>query len=207
MLFYRDWQLKSNVIDYYPWNFTAGSPWLFDRWFCHYEKFFDKEKFLSTHFLFITPNKWYHLSLDVISCHKKLSISITSSWNDLKCRLRFYRSNLIANYLYRSGYFKPHNFTKNGLTLVFEPGADLEFSRGGGGFSKNFPKFWRLFSFRSTKLIFRALPKHCFAPILGKFCAPQANFWKNSKKSRFWALFEKFWQKNCVFLARAPPRS
>ena len=42
----------------------------------------------------------------------------------------------------------------------FEPGADLGFSRGGGGadFQKNVQKFCRPF-FRSTKLIFRAIPK------------------------------------------------
>ena len=56
-------------------------------------------------------------------------------------------------------------------------GADLGFSReggGGGGFSKNFDDLF--FFFRSTKLIFRALSKHCFGPTLAKFCAPQANF-------------------------------
>ena len=48
-------------------------------------------------------------------------------------------------------------------------GADLGFSRGGADFQKKFENFDDLF-FRSTKLIFRALPKHCFAPILaGKF--------------------------------------
>ena len=32
----------------------------------------------------------------------------------------------------------------------------------------------------------------------------QANFWKNSQKSHFWALFEKFWQKNrVIFGARS----
>ena len=57
-------------------------------------------------------------------------------------------------------------------------GADLGFSRGGGAdFQKIFQNFDDLFFFfRSTKLIFRALPKHCFAPILAKFSAPQANF-------------------------------
>ena len=53
-------------------------------------------------------------------------------------------------------------------------GADLGFSRGGGAdFQKILTTF---FFFRSTKLIFRALPKHCFAPILAKFSAPEANF-------------------------------
>ena len=61
--------------------------------------------------------------------------------------------------------------------------------------------------FRSTKLIFLALPKHCFAPILAKFSAPHPNFWKNSQKSRFWALFEKFGQKIAFFFgARSPSK-
>ena len=55
-------------------------------------------------------------------------------------------------------------------------GVDLEFSRGGADFQKIFQNFGDFFFFRSTKLIFRALPKHCFAPILAKFSAPQANF-------------------------------
>ena len=58
---------------------------------------------------------------------------------------------------------------------IMEPGADLGFSRGGADFQKKFENFDDLF-FRSTKLIFRALPKHCFAPILAIFSAPQANF-------------------------------
>ena len=60
-------------------------------------------------------------------------------------------------------------------------GGSRIFSRGGGGggfadFQKIFQNFDDLFFFRSTKLIFRALPKHCFAPTLAKFSAPQANF-------------------------------
>ena len=58
--------------------------------------------------------------------------------------------------------------------IVIRGGSRI-FSRGGGGFSKKFENFDDFF-FRSTKLIFRALPKHCFAPILAKFSAPQANF-------------------------------
>ena len=60
------------------------------------------------------------------------------------------------------------------------PGADLGFSRGGGAdFQKIFQNFDDLFFFRSTKSIFRALPKHYFALILAKFSAPQAKFLKN----------------------------
>ena len=51
-------------------------------------------------------------------------------------------------------------------------GGSRIFSRGGADFLEA-----GLF-FRSTKLIFifRALLKHCFALILAKFSAPQANF-------------------------------
>ena len=86
-------------------------------------------------------------------------------------------------------------------------GGSRIFSRGGGGFSKNFPKFWRtFFFFRSTELIFGALPKHCFAPILAKFSAPQANFWKTGEKSRFWHFLENFDKKTRFFGARSPSK-
>ena len=81
--------------------------------------------------------------------------------------------------------------------------ADLGFSREGGGI---FKKFCRPF-FRSTKLIFRALPKHCFVHILAKFSAPQAKF-KKKKQARkaflgtFWKMLTK---KNRVFSVRSPP--
>ena len=91
--------------------------------------------------------------------------------------------------------FMFHGFDFNQTFVVpfVQSGADLGFSRGGGRIFKKFSKILTtFFFFRSTKLIFRALPKHCFAPILAKFSAPQANFSKNSQKSRFWALFEKF---------------
>ena len=91
---------------------------------------------------------------------------------------------------------------------IFKSGADLGFSRGGGAdFQKKIENFDDLFFFRSTKLIFRALPKHCFAPVLAKFSAPQANLKKTVKKAVIWPLFEKFRQKIAFFLARAPPQS
>ena len=64
-----------------------------------------------------------------------------------------------------------------------ESGADLEFS------SKNFRKFVDLF-FRSTELIFRALPKHCLVPVLAKLSAPQAKFCK--KKTGQKGVFRNF---------------
>ena len=65
-------------------------------------------------------------------------------------------------------------------------GGSRIFSRG--RIFKKFSKILTTLFFRSTKLIFRALPEHCFAPILAKCSAPQANFWKNSQKSRFWVV-------------------
>ena len=52
------------------------------------------------------------------------------------------------------------------------------FSRGGADFQQKKSKILTTFFFRLTKLIFRALSKHCFAPILAKFSAPQAKFRK-----------------------------
>ena len=68
-------------------------------------------------------------------------------------------------------------------------------------FQKIFQNFDDLFFFRSTKLIFRALPKHCFAPILAKFSAPQANFKKKTVKK---AVFGHF-LKNFAFFWHALP--
>ena len=70
----------------------------------------------------------------------------------------------------------PKQSIKSGSRIKFLPkfslryrGGSRIFSKGGGGGAD------QIF-FRSTKLIFRALPKHCFAPTLAKFSAPQPNF-------------------------------
>ena len=63
-------------------------------------------------------------------------------------------------------------------------GGSLGFSRGGADFQKIFQNF-DLFV-RPTKLTFRALPKHCLAPILAKkFCAAGKFLKKQSKKPFF----------------------
>ena len=63
----------------------------------------------------------------------------------------------------------------NHRTTIITRGGSRIFSRGGGAdFQKIFQNFDDLF-FRSTKLIFQALSKHCFAPTLAKFSAQQAN--------------------------------
>ena len=96
-------------------------------------------------------------------------------------------------------------------------GGSRIFSRG-GGLSKKFENFDDLFFFlgrpnwffelsQSTPYFELSQSTPCFPPILAKFTAPQANFWKNSQKSRFWALLEKIWQKNRVFFgARSPSK-
>ena len=85
-------------------------------------------------------------------------------------------------------------------------GADLGFSRGGRGrIFRKFRKFCRPFFLRSTKLIFWALVNLYKDPILTKFSAPQAKFWKKTgQKRRFRTIFGKCWQKNCVFSAHNP---
>ena len=84
---------------------------------------------------------------------------------------------------------------------------------GGGGWGSDFQKKFESFDdffFRSTKLIFRALPKHCFAPF---FCL---NFLlrrrqifekKTVKKAVFGHFLKNFDKKIAFFLARAHPQS
>ena len=65
----------------------------------------------------------------------------------------------------------------------------MDLGGGGVGFSKRKIKLKNFF--RSTKLIFRALPKHYKDPILDNFSAPQGKLEKMAKKG--------------VFSVRAPP--
>ena len=76
--------------------------------------------------------------------------------------------------------------------------------RGG---SRIFSRGDTTFFFRTTKLIFRALPKQCFVcPYFGKFSAPQANFWKKQSKKPF--FFLKNFDKKIAFFfgARSPSK-
>ena len=117
------------------------------------------------------------------------------------------KKNFWGNLIFWSG--QSRNFLKF-INHCYDQGRISDFLEGGGAnFQKKIRKFWRpfFFFFRSTKLIFRALPKQCFAPILAKFSAPQANFWKNSQKSRFGHFLKNFDKKIAFFLARAPPQS
>ena len=83
-------------------------------------------------------------------------------------------------------------------------GGSRIFSRGGGGgrIFKKSSKILTTFFFRSTtKLIFRALPKHCFAPILAKFKK------KQSKKPFFWHFLKNVDKKIAFFFgARSPSK-
>ena len=102
-----------------------------------------------------------------------------------------------------------NNRSSNPQTKFHCRGGSRIFSRGGGGFSKKIRKFWRPFFFLGRPNWFLELSQSTFLPPfwLNFLCRRQIFEKKNSQKSRFWALFEKFWQKNCVFLARAPPQS
>ena len=81
---------------------------------------------------------------------------------------------------------------------VFRGGSRI-FSRE-GGFSKTFREFWRPF--------FLGRPNwFSEVPVVGKFSAPQANFWKKaSQKKPFLGTFQKILTKKSRFLlVRAPP--
>ena len=92
--------------------------------------------------------------------------------------------------------------------LLCVRGGSRIFSRGGGtDFQKNFQNFDDLFFFRSTKLTFELSQSTVLPLFWQNFLRRRQIFEKNSQKSRFWALFEKFWQKNSVFFgARSPSK-
>ena len=101
-------------------------------------------------------------------------------WSVEKRKKQFVSSDIQIDYCKRVKQIKQLNFGK------YTRGGSRIFSRGGGGgFSKSFPKFWR--------------------PFLQNFLRRRQIFETNSQKSRFWALFEKLWQKNRVFFWRAFP--
>ena len=90
------------------------------------------------------------------------------------------------------------------LLIVLSRGGSRIFSRG-AGFQKISKILTTLF-FRTTKLIYRALPKYYKDSIMTKNSAPQAKCEKKRTKKEFLDTFWKnFDQKNRVILARAPP--
>ena len=116
--------------------------------------------------------------------------------------LNFFRKPpwIASKFIHEGKWTTTRLLVYRGLTLNVRGGSRI-FSRGGGGFSKILSAFF----FRSTELIFRAIPTHSLVPVLAKISAPLAKFWKNCPKNAFLVLFGKFLPKNCVFLARAPP--
>ena len=90
--------------------------------------------------------------------------------------------------------------------ILFRGGSRI-FSRGGADFQKIFENFVDLF-FRSTKLIFRALPKHCFVPIFGYiFCAAGKILKKQAKNGVFRHFLEIIDQKIAFFRRALPPQN
>ena len=90
------------------------------------------------------------------------------------------------------------------LSHTTKQGRISDFLEGGGRIFKKNSKTLTTFFFSSTKLIFRALPKHCFAPIFAKFSAPQESLKKTGQKGVFMHFLKKFDQK-IVFFWRALP--
>ena len=84
-------------------------------------------------------------------------------------------------------------------------GADLRFSREGGGGVCGFSKIFEFF-FRSFKLLSRELSKAVNSPYFGKNFSAAGKIFekKNRPKRRFWALFGHFWTKKLRFFG-APP--
>ena len=76
--------------------------------------------------------------------------------------------------------------------MITSRGGSRIFSRGGGADFLKIVENFDDFFFRSTKLIFRALPKHGFVPIWPNFLRRRQNFEKTGQKRRFWALFGNF---------------
>ena len=92
---------------------------------------------------------------------------------------------------------------------LFHPGGGSRiFSRGGGEFSKNFPKFWRPFFFKVDQIDFSSSPKALFCPYFGKiFCAAGKFLKKQSKKpflNTFWKILTK--KSRFFFGARSPSK-
>ena len=77
------------------------------------------------------------------------------------------------------------------VLLVLPRDGSRIFSRGGGGLI--FKNFVDLVIFRSTKLIFRALPEVFSRKFLRRRTAIR------SRRGYFWAFSGKFCPKNCVF--------
>ena len=88
-------------------------------------------------------------------------------------------------------------------TYLLPGGGSRIFSRGGGRIF--FENFVDLFFFRSTELIFWALPKHGLVPVWGQiFCAAGKILKKQSKQGVFRHFLESFDQKIAFFRSALP---
>ena len=92
------------------------------------------------------------------------------------------------------------------LGAVRVRGGSRIFSREGGGFSKNFPTFWRLFFLGRPNWFFKLSQSTVLPLFLLNFLCRRRIFEKTVKKAVF-EHFEKCWQKNRVFFgARSPSK-
>ena len=101
------------------------------------------------------------------------------------------------------------NFKNTLRKSSFTTGADLGnlgFSRGEGRIFEKLSKILTTFLFfRPTKLIFRALLKHGFVPILAKFLGKVLK--KQAKKGVFRHFLENFDKKIAFFRRAVPPQN
>ena len=77
-----------------------------------------------------------------------------------------------------------------------------DFLEGGGGWFSKLSKILSTF-FRSTNVIFRALPEHLYRPYFDK----KKTILKNQVKNSVFAHFLENFDQKCVFLALAPPQN
>ena len=90
-------------------------------------------------------------------------------------------------------------------TVLFRGGSRI-FPRWGMIFNK-LSKIFLTFLFRSTKLIFRALPNHCFATILAKFwnfVRRRQIVEKNRPEKAFLGIFWKIFDQKVAFRLALP---
>ena len=95
-------------------------------------------------------------------------------------------------------------FKKYLVYYYAKSGADLGFSRGGGGFSK----ILTFFFFLGRPNWFFELSQSTALPLFWQnFLRRRQIFWKTVKKAVFGQFLKNFDKKIAFFLARAPPQS
>ena len=125
----------------------------------------------------------YHVvgSAASLNVERTSFFKVSCSWN-LKITI-IWKRNWVGEKLQKS-FDKRQNFTKFSIFIVTSVLPHL---------IKHFPIF--LLTYVLVYLCHRGG---------SRIFSRQANFWKNSQKSHFWALFEKFWQKNRFFWRALP---